>query len=199
MSHVINASQSHRRRLASVQAVTLSGDVDTLLISANPDANCEAHTDTAVRHNIQRLIMTFDLSPLAGKAIVSATLNLVNRVAPSAGAELQLYRILPANDWVVSEASWNNRKTGTAWAGSAGCSTSGTDYDSIPASTITPPSGGEGTPCPMALTDNGVADLQSMVDGTNRGFLLVTQHDAYIYRGYTFDGASPATLTVTCR
>ncbi|MCD4826036.1 MAG: DNRLRE domain-containing protein [Phycisphaerae bacterium] len=88
-------------------------------------------------------IIRFDLSGLSGKTITSATLSLY-AYSVSGNQAVNLYEVAAANkDWVegtsgwppVAQAGsscWNYREydatTPTDWAGSAGCSTSGTDY-----------------------------------------------------------------------
>lgn len=80
------------------------------------------------------VIMKFDLSPIAaGSSIQSVTLTMwvQSNIGDVASAEVQ--RILPANaNWTETGATWNTIDGVTAWAGSAGCETSGTDYDPDP-------------------------------------------------------------------
>ena len=107
--------------------------IDTYLSTANPDTNFGAANTLYFRQSTPTLhtLIKFDLSALPAGAIVSsATLSFWNRVQLSRGANtINLYRILPANAaWTEAGATWNKLDGVNAWAGSAGCGTSGVDF-----------------------------------------------------------------------
>jgi hypothetical protein len=79
---------------------------------------------------------------------------------------------LVANDWVESQATWNVRKTGTAWAGSAGCSSAGTDYSATPlwSGNMTPTANAE-QQCALDLTE-----FAAMV-AANQGLVMFDASD----------------------
>lgn len=129
----------------TLHPTTESGDnVDILLYGPLPNNNYLTFAYNEVDYNGgSNSIVKFDLSGLSGfSSIVSATLRLYynfNGAGYSSG-NVGVYRILSGNsDWVASQATYNNRKTSTSWAGSAGCNTSGTDYSSTIMGTVTIP------------------------------------------------------------
>lgn len=70
-----------------------------------------------------RMMFRFDLSAIPATANVSSSLDLYMEFEGSANARrLGLYRIY--RDWVVTQATWNNWKTGSAWE-TAGCNGAG--------------------------------------------------------------------------
>lgn len=70
-----------------------------------------------------RMMFRFDLSAIPATANVASTLDLYMEGEASSNARrMSLYRIL--RDWVVTQATWNNWKTGNAW-GTAGCNGAG--------------------------------------------------------------------------
>ena len=75
----------------------------------------------------------FTLTALAGATINSATLTLcvLSGLSWSSPVAATWHRILSGNSgWSETGSNWNYRTGTTAWAGSAGCATSGTDYSS---------------------------------------------------------------------
>ncbi len=90
-----------------------------------------------------RALQRWDLTALAGNTISAATLSLYNSDSGTTtqSGTVQAYAVLPANTgWVqgtknaatagAGEACWNYKLYDTtAWAGSVGCGTSGTDYN----------------------------------------------------------------------
>lgn len=74
-------------------------------------------------------VIKFDLTSISATSVTSATLDFTTR-GLCASASCNIYSIKSANSgWTESGVRWNNIDGSTAWAGSAGCSTSGTDYD----------------------------------------------------------------------
>lgn len=134
-----------------------------------------------------RALIRFDASSIPAEAVVTAvTLRLTWFVAPS-GHRVGVYRVLPVNTWAVPAALWTYRSTGVRWAGDAGsnggpdagCSIAGTDYDAtrfIPQITSVV----LGTQNYAAGAD-GIADVQSWVDGTaaNNGLYIVSEATDY--------------------
>jgi len=115
-------------------------------------------------------IAKFDLSTLAGYTIVSATLTLYLYSSGDASAfTWKMNRILAGNsDWSATGACWAYRKLApnTAWAGSDGCSTAGTDYAAATLWSGTP---GTGTGAQTFILDAG--EFQTMV-AANYGFVF---------------------------
>lgn len=78
-------------------------------------------------------LIKFDLSglPTSGITINSVVLRMTTNTTSVSPYTLQAYRILPANSsWTETDATWLKTDGSTNWAGSNGCSTSGTDYSS---------------------------------------------------------------------
>lgn len=159
-----------------------SGDVssyiDALLYEPSPTTNygtftgLEIGTEPAGPNKRERYIFKFDVSSLAGKTVTSATLRLTTSAVGASVVntpEINFYSILSGNsDWVESECSWNNRKTATAWAGSAGCGTQGTDYSNTLLGTGTsfPTAGSTGKDIDLLISE-----VQAWVGGANYGLL----------------------------
>jgi len=153
---------------------------DTGIYMGEPDTNhgtdATIVTDGDGSNPSRAGLFQFDVSSIPATAIVTAgsfTLYCTN-----SGSASSIYRILPANDWVESEATWNIRKTGSNWAGGDGdgdsddgCSVSGTDYDAT--SMSADPFGSSGS-VTADFDSNGVADVQGWIDGTytNNGIVF---------------------------
>ena len=108
--------------------------MDTWLFQGEP-TNSKAAFVTLPVDNIadyqKRPVLQFDLSTItAGSTINSAALHLFVAAAYEwDGFTLKVHRILSGNSgWTEAGAVWNYKVGTTAWAGSAGCATSGTDY-----------------------------------------------------------------------
>jgi hypothetical protein len=176
MTHVHTASRDHRRRLGQVK-LTLTAAQDCLVQDSVPDTS----SNTSIVYfgwlnwsaTTAYGLIQFDLSPLAGKKIVAAKFRLYALTTWGSNVYILIHRILPANDWLEAQATWNNRKTGTAWTGAAGCSTAGTDYDATAAINEfywrTLEEWKE-----IALNAAGLADLQYMAAAAanNQGFII---------------------------
>jgi hypothetical protein len=134
---------------------------DCHLNSVSQDTNYNI-TALYLHRDYYRGLIQFDLSSIPANATVTAATLTV--YVTNSGHTVQAFRILPANDWVEDEATWNSRKTGTSWAGSAGCGTAGTDYDATYAFSLAP--GAAGSYQDWALDANGIADVQGWVAGT---------------------------------
>lgn len=169
-----------------------SGTEDTTLISgSNAGRNYGGSNSIWIGNSAgaeRKTLLRFDLSSLMGQAasIDSVTLTMfqIAEGASNNGAEVDvnLYQIQSANGgWVegtgsgsaqAGSSSWNYKANATvSWAGSAGLSTSGTDYV---ASAI------DGTKTIIAKTGSGgtytwnlpVSLIQSWIDGENTGLLF---------------------------
>ena len=123
-----------------------------------------------------RTSLKFDTSSIdSGATVTSATLELYeNSAGDLAGigswaTPLQVMLV----DWVESQLTWNNYKTGTPWPGSAGASTDGVDRRAAISATVTL----DGTAANAYLTWSGATltqNVQDFVDGSlaNYGWLL---------------------------
>lgn len=137
--------------------------------------------------------ISFDVSGLKGRYTSITSMTLRFRQRPVGGNDFdstvdvtnELHAISAVNrDWSEMTSTWNARKTGTAWAGSAGLGTAGTDYDStlLASRTFTisnPPVAGEVIDFTFTGSD---AELTALIDAwlvdnadnsrTNPGLLL---------------------------
>lgn len=120
---------------------------DARLNSSQPTYNYGAGTVLDAGSSAAKGLLFFDLSAIPGAAqCLSATLYLTNAASKTSARTLDFYAVLAAN-WPWSEGAkngslesdggptWNYRAqtaadAGAPWAGSAGCSTAGVDYDS---------------------------------------------------------------------
>lgn len=138
----------------------------------------------------RKILLRFDLSDiLAGSTCISAILKLKSTVNSSSG-EFNIYKISDANsDWVegtkngttagAGETCWNAKAADgaggvtTAWAGSAGLMTAGTDYVNTALSTVTTDLT-NGTVYEFPFNEDGLAVLQSWFGAeTNNGLLFI--------------------------
>lgn len=146
-----------RRKVASVASYTFTdgynGDVftafDMQMSSSWPNNNGGGHANFQFETG-QRGCLKFNLSSIpSGATCTSAKLYVYHSYATGDGPSItvNIYSIAAANaDWVAGtknialaaagESCWNARHADgsggvtTAWAGSAGCNTAGTDYES---------------------------------------------------------------------
>lgn len=122
-----------------------ANNYDSLLYQPSPTSNyatwtpCDVGWEAAAKR--ENVVILFDLSSIpAGSTIDSATLDLTVYGMGAGGptVTVEIHRILSGNsDWVNSQCTWNNRKTDTAWAGSGGCETEGTDVSDTMMSSLT--------------------------------------------------------------
>jgi hypothetical protein len=115
-----------------------------------------------------RGVIKFDLSSIpAGAVITAATFSLYCYQTLTDTIACYINRILSGNsDWSESQSTWNVRKTGTNWAGSAGCSTAGTDYASENMYSGNPSNSVGWKDFPLDLTEFG------LMQANNYGFIL---------------------------
>lgn len=171
---------------ARAETTTLPVFADTTISAAAPDHNLGGHgqilagTDGSGR--LRRGLLSFDVAGElpAGAIVHSATLYLTATSANPAAGEFHLHRVLA--DWgqgtgsgsagspaAPGDATWNNRRHGTAAWGVAG-GLSGVDYVASPSATTLVSAAGE-------YAFPGLAsDVQQMLDGPggNFGWMLVS-------------------------
>jgi hypothetical protein len=112
--------------IAVADQTTLNPVADTRLLSIFPDSPdgggslLATYNDNAA--NIQRSMIQFDYSTLAGATITGATLRIFGSSFnhPNFQTTTSVYRT--TQSWNELEANWNKAKTGTSWA------TPGGDY-----------------------------------------------------------------------
>jgi len=137
-------------------------------------------------------LLRFVLSSIpAGAIITSATLNLYNTANTTIDSTVSLFQISDANgDWIegtsvattakAGESCWNAKVADgsggvtTAWAGTVGLTTAGTDYiDTVLASLLVASGTSANTKNEIPFNEDGLAVLQSWFgDATNNGFIV---------------------------
>lgn len=113
--------------------------VDNALLSNTPTTNLGTNEALVSRSDSNhRSVIEFDLSGLdPGDTCVAATLTLTTRSNGAGGAH-NVSALKAANDgWTELGSTWNTKDGSNAWAGSAGASTSGTDFNATPLGTFT--------------------------------------------------------------
>ena len=139
-------------------------------------------------------IIKFDLSIIqSGSEIQEATLSLYLQSAFGGGLDYEIYRVKSANNgWDEGTATWNTIDGTASWAGTAGCGTSGTDYDTDPlwAETVDMTTG-QFHDHPLVL---GV--FQKVVDVSNSGFLIrCVVRNPSVSRNALFSSSDTATAS----
>ncbi|MCD4825545.1 MAG: PEP-CTERM sorting domain-containing protein [Phycisphaerae bacterium] len=194
-----------------------TGTEDALLLnqSGYRDRNWGAYGE-AVMRNTSHNLLRFDITSLGSVSNLDITgaeieLSYQSDSIGTGSMVVYMYEILPANagwvegrgvglDVVSGESTWNNRQhSSTAWAGSAGCSTAGTDYNGTAVGTVT-------------LTDNGanaiftitnaamLNTLEDWADGTatNAGFVIFTSSTSRVSFDTTdTSGGTAPKMTIT--
>lgn len=120
--------------------------VDAQLSKGNPTTNFGTYqgSDLLTGANALQFLIKWDLSSLIATSVESAVLDLTERGVCNSGS-CNVYSIKSANGgWTEAGATWNTTDGASAWAGSAGCSTSGTDYDPTPVGSWTSTTAGGG-------------------------------------------------------
>lgn len=117
-------------------------------------------------------LIKFDLSSIpAGSVVTSATLELTaNNIIAGGDTPTVLHRILSGNSGWVEACTWNYAvPSTTAWAGSAGAKTSGTDYAAATLGSFKPVTGNpNGTLYTITLDTD---EVESMI-ADNNGILF---------------------------
>lgn len=116
----------------------------------NYGTNAQLWTDRAGAHSY----LKFDLSTIPASATgVSATLSLWSAESAAGTHTYGIYsNHANVSTWTEMELTWTNYKSGTAWPGSAGGQTSGTDYEATKLADITHPVNSINTEAQAALT-----------------------------------------------
>jgi hypothetical protein len=156
---------------------------DAWIDQANPTTNADGddglYASLFSSGRIIRSVLQFDLSSIPGVTVTAATFTMwVHNGAAhtSTYPAVDVFRILSANTWAETEATWNNRLTGTAWTGSSGCGTSATDYAATALGTQAGGTLAVNTEMPITLSNSGV---EAMI-AANRGILLRGQDESTV-------------------
>lgn len=145
---------------------------DTYLSAAATTTNYGTAATLLCYLNNRHTLLQFDLSSIPTyAACLAATLSLFS--ASSLGGGSMVVYSLHSNvaDWVESEATWVNYKAGTAWPGSSGASTSGTDYETLGLGSIVYPTLSVDTEAQSSLSKTRVAGWWAS-PSTNYGMLI---------------------------
>lgn len=161
-------------------------DRDTKVTSGGVSTRNYGTSVTILGGTSDKMLLWWDLSSIpSGSVVNSATLTLYQAGAAAANAfTLTAYAIKSGNGgWIegtknnatagTGEPCWDYKEYNTvAWAGSAGLSTAGTDYDSSSIGTVNGNrSDANGTAYAITLTGSA---LEAMIAGGNYGILVVT-------------------------
>jgi len=134
----------------------------------------------------------------AGAVFSAVTLNLTVR-ADRTNYDRYMYAYRVLRPTVISQATWNVYATGSSWA-TAGCGSSGTDYNSSAlGSYLNPAAPVAGSVTSMSLN---ASEVQKFFDGTysNYGILLkmgTEVNDATYYHSLDDSGGRYPYLTIT--
>jgi hypothetical protein len=116
-----------------------------------------------------RGLIKFDLSTLSGATVSSATLSLFHAEVVPNNDTIHARRVLAASTWTEAGATWNLRDGSNAWAGAAGCTTSGTDYSStVGGSVAVTGAEASGTQRDISFA---TAEMEAMI-AANHGFVV---------------------------
>ena len=113
--------------------------IDTYIISSVPNTNYGTYLAMYIDPGNSGLLK-FNVTPIpAGSTITSAIMSLWSWIPNVSTRSFGLYSILPANSaWTELGATWNYAVATTVpWAGAAGCSLSGTDFNAALMGTLT--------------------------------------------------------------
>jgi hypothetical protein len=222
--HALRGAQVFVVLVATAAAMhTVAANATIVSFSSNRDSNLEEASPTKVTPDStvyvggggttgeNRMLVGFDVSSLGTSvaSVSSITLTLRSRgpgggYTSVAGGPLQptVYAVLPANaTWAEGASSWNNKvQSGpTAWAGSAGLSTSGTDYAATALASVTV---SVATAATHVFTFSG--DLTGLINGWlspggNAGLFLLDTNTDTSYVGFfdsTATGGNAPLLTI---
>lgn len=183
-----------------------TGSEDNVLVRGNDDASGASNYnyggyDKLIVGDVgwsnttkERSVLRFDLSSFAGKYVAINSVTLRLRKLDATSKEVNVYQVLSANSaWkegtkvgtAGSETScWRYRTYNTnSWAGSAGCGTSGTDYNATALATVSTSTAGF-----VDFTFSGSSeDLKNLIDlwsgdqGSNAGILLRATTESSTY------------------
>ncbi len=178
----LGAMRVQRGMGGGLVTVSLPASGDTYIVSNAATTNFGTSAslfagERAGSAAINRTLIKFDLSGLAGRTIVTATLRLVLAYVGSQYATndriLYAYRVRAGRDWVTTQATWNIYKTGNSWT-AAGCSDTTLDREPVAiGSAALQTTDAVGSAHDFALTP-GAGGVQDWVDGVlaNNGLLI---------------------------
>jgi hypothetical protein len=188
------------------QAAASAIDTHVRENAATTNYATDAGMDTLVTAGSRRLcLIKFDVSGIpAGSTITSVTLSLYNESTSASTKNFAVHAILAANStWSETGAVWNYATGTTRWAGdtdnnggtNAGCSVSGTDYNSTACGTVTY------TGNSVADTENtgtiSAATVQAWVGGANYGLIVLpTGTSGFYWRTSDNSQATGPKLTI---
>ncbi len=188
---------TYQTGLSNTYASNYKGVTDTYLLAYSPDLNYGAAYAMEFGPDDRAGLLRFNLTSFAGKyvSITGITLTLhISKIFDNSQGDLSAYVIKPANaGWVAGTggagisngevqpgaSTWNRRIHDTAsWAGSAGLSTAGTDYDATKLGSFHWTTATDyvinfsGTPAQL----KALVDLWSGPQSSNAGILLRSVH-----------------------
>lgn len=153
-----------------------AGTEDSFITLGSPTVNEGTNAEILVRNNgggggERRGLLRFTgLSSYSGATVTSAFI----RLNPPSGYFGEIWTITKlTRAWVESEVTWNEYSSGNSWA-TAGATGTG-DSDAASSGTGTLPL--TDITFDITLNATGITALQSMIDGSNNGFLIVSDGD----------------------
>ena len=158
---------------------------DNFILPPIPDTNLATDTGLGIgtstaEWNNNRALIAISASIIpAGSTASSATLTITNKAdgAQTATVTVEARGILSGNSsWTESGSTWNKRDTTNNWAGSAGCSTSATDFDSDLWGSVGVTDAALGTQYGLSLSTSKVSDWFGD-DTTNYGLRLASDDE----------------------
>lgn len=173
--------------------------IDTFIAENNPavnyGGNAQLRLEWAVGAINRDLLMNWDLSAIpVGSTVEIATLFLwlESQVGGAGGiTDYRITRILSGNSgWTEGGCTWNTQDGVNAWAGAAGCETSGTDLALTHLWTGDPWQGFPPMWWQFALE---VSEVQYLIDKENYGFKIYSTNRAPgVNRSHVYTSAAGA-------
>jgi hypothetical protein len=152
----------------SVQPDNSTG-MDVYLDSTAPDTNRDSASGLYVDSNgTYRCLIKFPITGLEGGTCTSSTMTLMSGNTSSSQVQSVYSLASGVSTWSETQATWNSYKTGSAWPGSSGANTAGTDYETGAIGSVA--HSGLGSTDIFPLTASRVT---GMMNGTNYGMLIV--------------------------
>lgn len=166
---------------------TVGGILDTQLSQLTPTVNygtaSSSYLDAGASGQINRQVMDFDLTPLAGLIInvTASSISINNADAVGSTRAVEVRKLI--STFIETQATWNVRATATNWnvAGVLG----GTDVDATVIATGTMPTGGNNR---FTMTGSGLS--QAIQDAVNAGQTSLRLIISVLNDTSTFDGVS---------
>ena len=192
---------------ASTISIDVSGD--TTLRQDEVTNNLGVANIIAISASTRRGLCRFDLSSISSLSVCVSAKLILYATSIIAGT-INVYKISDANgDWIQGtknrtqagsgEPCWNAKAADgsggvtTAWAGSAGMSTAGTDYVNTVIATFTTESNlTSNEAMEIVFNENGLAVLQDWFgDVTNNGF-LITHSSVAAQSAHSLESLTPS-------